>query len=75
MDLAYGAEYDTFREEVKAFIREHQHRQPQLGDGLKSQALRDWQRLLIEHGYHSRTIPSEYGGFGCLLYTSPSPRD
>ena len=64
MDLAYGAEYDAFREEVKAFIREHQHRQPQSGDGLKSQALKDWQRLLIEHGYHSRTIPSQYGGYG-----------
>ena len=64
MDLAYGAEYDDFREEVKAFIREHQHRQPQRSDGLRSQALKVWQRLLIEHGYHSRTIPSEYGGFG-----------
>ena len=26
--------------------------------------MRDWQALLIENGYHSRTIPSEYGGFG-----------
>ena len=64
MDLSYGHEYDTFREEVKSFIQAHQHKQPGPGDGLKSPALREWQRLLIENGYHSRTISSEYGGFG-----------
>tara|TARA_Y100000385_G_scaffold102020_1_gene105468 strand:+ start:667 stop:1881 length:1215 start_codon:yes stop_codon:yes gene_type:complete len=64
MDLSYGHEYDTFREEVKSFIQAHKHKQPGPGDGLKSPALRNWQRLLIENGYHSRTIPSEYGGFG-----------
>ena len=25
-------------------------------DGIRSQAMRDWQKLLIDHGYHSRTI-------------------
>jgi alkylation response protein AidB-like acyl-CoA dehydrogenase len=64
MDLAYGADYDAFREEVKAFIRDHKHRQPQPGDGLRSQALKDWQSVLIEHGYHSRTVPRDYGGYG-----------
>ena len=64
MDLSYGAEYDAFREEVRSFIRENKDKQPQAGDGIKSQAMRDWQALLIENGYHSRTIPSEYGGFG-----------
>jgi alkylation response protein AidB-like acyl-CoA dehydrogenase len=64
MDLSYGREYETFREEVKSFIRAHKHKQPGPSDGLKSSALREWQRLLIENGYHSRTIPSEYGGFG-----------
>jgi len=64
MDLSYGHEYDTFREEVKSFIQAHKHMQPGSGDGLKSPVLQNWQRLLIEHGYHSRTIPSEYGGFG-----------
>ena len=53
MDLSYGSEYDAFREEVKSFVRSNKHKQPQLGDGIKSQAMRDWQRLLIEHGYHS----------------------
>ena len=64
MDLSYGSEYDAFREEVKSFVRSNKHKQPQLGDGIKSQAMRDWQRLLIEHGYHSRTIAREYGGYG-----------
>ncbi|MGB1273968.1 MAG: acyl-CoA dehydrogenase family protein, partial [Luminiphilus sp.] len=64
MDLSYGHEYDAFREEVKSFIRSNKHKQPKTGDGIKSQAMRDWQRLLIEHGYHSRTIASEYGGYG-----------
>ena len=64
MDLSYGAEYDAFREEVRSFIRENKDKQPQAGDGIKSQAMRDWQSLLIEHGYHSRTIASEYGGYG-----------
>ena len=64
MDLSYGREYETFREEVKSFIRANKHKQPGPSDGLKSSALREWQRLLIENGYHSRTIPSEYGGFG-----------
>ena len=64
MDLSYGSEYDAFREDVKSFILSHKHKQPKPGDGIKSQAMRDWQRLLIEHGYHSRTIASEYGGYG-----------
>ena len=64
MDLSYGAEYDAFREEVRGFIRDNKEKQPQTGDGIKSQAMREWQALLIENGYHSRTIPSEYGGFG-----------
>ena len=26
--------------------------------------MREWQKLLIEHGYAARTIPKEYGGYG-----------
>ena len=25
---------------------------------------REWQKLLIQHGYAARTIPKEYGGYG-----------
>ena len=64
MDLSYGSEYDIFREEVRSFIREFKDKQPKADDGIKSQAMRDWQSLLVQHGYHSRTIPEAYGGFG-----------
>ncbi len=56
MDLSYGPEYQTFRDEVRAFTAAHTGRVP--ADP------RAWQRLLIEHGYAARTIPKQYGGFG-----------
>ena len=46
MDLSYGAEYDAFREEVRGFIQDNKEKQPQAGDGIKSQAMREWQALL-----------------------------
>ena len=64
MDLSYGADYDAFRAEVRSFIDTHRDKQPKASDGIRSQAMRDWQKLLIDHGYHSRTIAKEYGGFG-----------
>ena len=64
MDLSYGQEYDTFRGEVRSFIDQYKDQQPKPGMGPKSQEVRDWQKLLIEHGYHSRTIPKTYGGYG-----------
>jgi alkylation response protein AidB-like acyl-CoA dehydrogenase len=68
MDLSYGPEYETFREQVRAFIAEHRDRAPRPGAGVAagrgSSALVEWQKLLIEHGYAARTIPREYGGFG-----------
>ena len=63
MDLSYGPEYDTFRQEVKDFIEGHRDQAPR-GEGLRSERLKSWQKLLIEHGYTARTIPSEYGGHG-----------
>jgi alkylation response protein AidB-like acyl-CoA dehydrogenase len=68
MDLSYGAEYERFREEVRAFLREHRERAPTIGAGIAAgradEAILAWQRLLIEHGYAARTIPREYGGYG-----------
>ena len=64
MDLSYGADYDAFRAEVRSFIDTHRDKQPKSSDGIRSQAMRDWQKLLIDHGYHSRTIAKKYGGFG-----------
>ena len=64
MDLSFGPAYDTFREEVRHFVQTHQDQQPKPGAGPKSEAVRRWQTKLIEHGYHSRTIPKAYGGYG-----------
>ncbi len=64
MDLSYGQEYETFREDVRSFIDQYKDHQPKPGAGAKSQEIRDWQKILIENGYHSRTIPKAYGGYG-----------
>ncbi len=68
MDLSYGPEYEAFRSQLRAFLREHAERAPKGGAGIAlgsaSQALLEWQQLLIEHGYAARNIPKQYGGFG-----------
>ena len=65
MDLAYGEEYETFREEVRAFLAKHgKQAPPQFARGKSDAKARAWQQLLIEHGYAARTIPREYGGYG-----------
>jgi alkylation response protein AidB-like acyl-CoA dehydrogenase len=56
MDLSYGPEYQSFRDEVRAFTTAH------AGRALTDS--RAWQKLLIEHGYAARTIPKQYGGYG-----------
>jgi alkylation response protein AidB-like acyl-CoA dehydrogenase len=60
MDLTLTPELAAFRDEVRAFLAahasEHEHGVPK--------DPRAWQRLLIEHGYAARTIPTAYGGYG-----------
>lgn len=66
MDLSYGPEYETFREEVRDFIAVNRHLAPK-NAGRAARPSNEgvaWQKLLIEHGYTARTIPREYGGFG-----------
>ena len=63
MDLSYGPAYETFRSEVRNFIETHRDHVPR-GDGLRSERLRSWQKLLIENGYTARTIPTQYGRHG-----------
>jgi alkylation response protein AidB-like acyl-CoA dehydrogenase len=63
MNLSYGSEYGAFREEVREFIATHRSTSPSSAAMRGPEGLR-WQKLLIEHGYHSRTIPKEYGGYG-----------
>jgi alkylation response protein AidB-like acyl-CoA dehydrogenase len=63
MDLSYSPEYETFRDEIRAFARTHGGKAPKGGTYFNDEG-RAWQRLLIEHGYAARTIPKEYGGYG-----------
>ena len=60
MELAYGAEYERFREEVLTFLAEHgKEAPPQFSRGKSDAKARAWQQLLIERGYAARTIPKE----------------
>ncbi len=63
MDLSYGPEYDAFRREVRDFIEKYRAQAPR-GEGLRSERVRNWQKLLIERGYAARAVPAEYGGHG-----------
>jgi alkylation response protein AidB-like acyl-CoA dehydrogenase len=62
MDLAYSQEYEAYRDEVRGFLEKNKDKAPRFGAGRA--AAREWQQLLIEHGYAARTIPTEYGGAG-----------
>ena len=64
MDLFFGPEYAAVRDEVKQFLSENLDKQPAPGARLRSPEALAWQKLLIENGYHSRTIPRAYGGYG-----------
>jgi alkylation response protein AidB-like acyl-CoA dehydrogenase len=66
VDLSLSDRHRALRDEVRAFIVEHGHKSPKLGGGRKrpDQKTRDWQKLLVDHGYVGRTIPREYGGYG-----------
>jgi alkylation response protein AidB-like acyl-CoA dehydrogenase len=61
MDLEYSPEYQTYREEVRAFLASHKGQAPKAGDRKAATA---WQQLLIAQGYAARTVPKEYGGAG-----------
>ncbi len=69
MDLTYSEEHTALKAEVRQFIAEFGTRSPKVGGGRKrpGQPARDWQKLLVERGYASRTIPQAYGGFGAEL--------
>ena len=65
MDLAYGPEYEAFRAEVQSFLRQYGDKAPRRASLEKPRTeLIEWQKILIEHGYAARTIPTEYGGYG-----------
>jgi len=66
MDLSYGRQYETFRQDTRRFIEAHAHLAPK-GLGLEGEPRRAWQKLLIDNGYVARAIPKKYGGYGAQL--------
>lgn len=66
MDLSYGPRYETFREEVRAFLEAHKDEAPKasVGSAEGARSVRQWQKVVVDHGYTCRTVPKEYGGFG-----------
>ena len=80
MDLDDTPEQSAYRDELRSWLDQHKSEAPVLsGPGaLKDEdeivkARRIWQGKLAEGGLAGVSWPKEYGG--CLLYTSPSPRD
>ena len=63
MDLAYGADYEAFRGEVRRFLQTHRKRAPR-GANPSRRAVVEWQKLLVSQGYAARTVPKAYGGYG-----------
>jgi alkylation response protein AidB-like acyl-CoA dehydrogenase len=64
MDLSYSPEYEAFRAEIREFAKKHGTQAPRAGMAATMAGAREWQKLLIAHGYAARTIPKEYGGYG-----------
>ncbi|MEZ5709773.1 MAG: acyl-CoA dehydrogenase family protein [Blastomonas sp.] len=60
MKLGFGAEYDSFRAEVRAFIQ--QHWPPADGDLKSRENERAFVIAAIERGYMHRSIPRRFGG-------------
>ncbi|MBV1916182.1 MAG: acyl-CoA dehydrogenase family protein [Pseudomonadales bacterium] len=66
MDLAYSERHQVFRSELQQFLKEHKDSAPKgrASIGKASDEAKQWQQLLIKHGYAARNIPKKYGGYG-----------
>jgi len=60
MELAFGSEYDAFREEVRTFIKDNWP--PADGDVKSPENTRTFVLAATERGYMHRSIPRIYGG-------------
>jgi len=62
MDLSYGAEYEDFREEVRAFLAANWAEQV-ADDGVpEEERIKQFRAKAVAAGYLSRAIPRKYGG-------------
>jgi alkylation response protein AidB-like acyl-CoA dehydrogenase len=62
MDLAYGAEYEAFRTEVRAFLLENWPPKGEEADLPRNERVARFRRLATEHGYLYRHVPTRFGG-------------
>jgi alkylation response protein AidB-like acyl-CoA dehydrogenase len=68
MDLRFSPEEQSFREEVRAFVRaklpEETREKVLQGREVSRDQMMGWHRLLAEHGWGAPTWPKEHGGTG-----------
>ena len=68
MDLNFSAEDIAFREEVRAFIRDHYpaylHDKIDEGEEMAKEDFRAWHKVLHQKGWIAPAWPVEYGGTG-----------
>lgn len=62
MDLTYGAEYEVFRQDVRAFLERAWLPHAKLAKAERKAAEAAFRREAIEQGYLYRAIPRQYGG-------------
>jgi alkylation response protein AidB-like acyl-CoA dehydrogenase len=62
MDIAFDADLDAFREEVRAFLTEHWVSAPRNADEPRQARERRFRELAIGKGYLYRHVPRRYGG-------------
>jgi alkylation response protein AidB-like acyl-CoA dehydrogenase len=67
VDLTLSNEEETFRDELRAWLKDnHPGREPE-GDEAGFDFRREWQRKLYEAGWAGVSWPQEYGGRGATL--------
>ena len=68
MDLAFSAEDDEFRDEVRTWLAENtpSERRPREGQAMRDYDLA-WQRLQYDGGWAGISWPVEFGGRGLAL--------
>ncbi|MGR4889423.1 acyl-CoA dehydrogenase family protein [Sphingopyxis sp. LARHCG72] len=68
MDLQFSREDETFREEVRAFLRDHLpprlSEKVRTGKRLTKQDMEEWHAILNGRGWLANHWPAEYGGTG-----------
>ena len=67
------SESDALRHHVRDFIADNKDHLPQPNSDFVTGHDAEFSRKLGSKGWIGMTWPAQYGG--CLLYTSPSPRD